>query len=162
MNQTPQLPSQEVSLLTGKIITFALIAGATLFLGVIAIITFSQGSVSPEKTKEGLPLFLGLSLGLCVLTSLLTKPLIGLVKKNYPSPLTLQQYISVHIVRMALAEGPALFGLVGLIIFAPKLPLGDTPELALFLIPYANLLFTGLHYLPSEEGLKEFIAEGVY
>lgn len=90
---------------------------------------------------------------------LITSPLIALLKKSSPSTRpTPQQYLTSHILRMALAEAPALAAIVGLLIFAPAMNVKETPELALLLIPYLSLLVTGLRHLPDKHKLNDFIS----
>jgi hypothetical protein len=150
-------PTAANLLYTGKVMTLGLITGPTLFLGVVMLIIFSNGSSSTSPAVD-LQLFLSICLGLWAGLLLITSPVIALLRKSSSTP---QQYLTAHILRMALAEAPALAAIVGLLIFAPAMKMKETPELALLLIPYLSLLITGFRHLPDMHKLNEFISGGV-
>lgn len=136
-----------------KVINLALMSGATMFLAVVVFISLS-GESSAEPL-DGYPLFATV-VGCVWLGSLAVKSQLG---RFFEKKLTLEDpfpaYQNLVIFRMAITEGPALFGLVALIIFAPAADPSSYPRLSVFLLPYFNLIWVGLANRPSEADLKE-------
>jgi hypothetical protein len=136
-----------------KVINLALMSGASMFLGVVIFISLSKEPAS--NFKEGYAVFASI-VGCIWLGSLVVKSQLSRVfEKKLTEENPFPAYQNLVIIRMALSEGPALFGLVALFLFAPGAEASSYPRLAVFLLPFLSLLVTGLVTRPSEADLKE-------
>lgn len=154
-------PSETTLIQTLRVMTLAMVTGPLMFLGIVAFISFG-GTPETDPVLPNMDLLLTLTLGACIGLNLITKPLVDQIRKAATEPDKLPTaYQTTHIIRLALAEGPAMFGAVCLFLFAPKLPVMDHPKLALFLIPTLTLLVTAALHFPTQDKLDDFKTGGV-
>ena len=145
--------NDERVILNAKIVTFNLLGGATAFLG-FALYQMFSGSAAGLDPKDpwmmiGVTLVVWVSsMGGAQVLGKIAEP--KLLKEN-----AAEQYLQFHIVRMALHEGAAMVGIVGLLMFGRSNPLPAHPETALFVVPYLFLVASGLSNFPSMDRFRE-------
>ena len=146
-------PADKQVIRSAVLVNTALMTGATAFLGFALFQMVSQmdGAVG-EKDPW---MVLGITLGLWLATRVATP-----VVLKFREPLLLKENASEHylqslIVRMALHEGPTLFGIVGLLMFGASNPIPAHPETVLFLIPYVAMMASGISQWPTMERFHE-------
>ncbi|MDF3129615.1 hypothetical protein P0Y35_10460 [Kiritimatiellaeota bacterium B1221] len=139
-----------------KVIHLAMMAGATLFLGVCGVVIYN--SLGKESAQVGSLMTFALMVGATwVVSQMLKMQIEVLFQRKLAGENPFPAYQSLVMIRMALSEGPALFGLVGLFLFGPGSGAAEMPRLLVFLLPYLSLIFTGLKYMPSERDFKDRI-----
>ncbi|MFB0494584.1 hypothetical protein ABID99_000821 [Mucilaginibacter sp. OAE612] len=104
-NQTPSLILKQIT-----IIHLALVAGQILF----GIVVFAIGKQQPLNPKNDALIYVmpAIALGCFLVSMLLPKNMIGNIKNDQPLLAKLKLYQTAFIIRMALLEGPSLFGIV--------------------------------------------------
>jgi hypothetical protein len=137
-----------------KIVAIALATGPTLFFGVILFIM--QPSTTKEGGSSGAEIITNLSLLLCLVLNSISPIIQKVVTKK---ALSLNEMTPVNafqagmMVRYAMAEGPALMGLVSLLLaggsgdlWAPTLPLVILYWVILSTFPTASYVEKKLRY----------------
>jgi hypothetical protein len=156
------------SLRTIQIIQFAIIIGPLLFFGVCLLLhAMGKGSPAGEPELEMLMLpitglmFLGSLVAVGFVPNLILKPdsLAGRAAGMAGDPV--EWALSIHrvvvIIRMALLEGAALFGLVVLLLAVMGGRLFEYPILWLSTLPLLVHVACGLITFPSKNSVVEFI-----
>ncbi len=137
-----------------KIINLAMMSGATLFLGVCGFVIYS--SLGKASARDESMMTFALMVGATWIVSQMLKMQIEvLFQRKLAGENPFAAYQTLVILRMALSEGPALFGLVGLFLFGPGSPVSEMPRLLIFLLPYFSLITTGLRFMPSESDFND-------
>lgn len=104
-NQTPSLILKQIT-----IIHLALIAGQVLF----GIVVFAIAKQQPHSPKNDALIYVmpAMAVGCFLASMLLPKNMISTIKSDQPLLAKLKLYQAAFIIRMALLEGPSLFGIV--------------------------------------------------
>lgn len=137
-----------------KIINLAMMAGATMFLMICGFIIYKSSGKTPANEGNFMTFAL-LVAATWGVSQMLKLQIEMLFRKKLAGENPFNAYQTQLILRMALSEGPALFGLVGLFIFGPGADLSASPGLLIFLLPYLILIATGLRHRPSEEDFRD-------
>lgn len=145
-------------LLPVKVIVGALIAGPTLFL--LVTLTIISG-VEPSNEEGSIPILLGIVLAMTIGCTMASKVMPGIVMKTAMQQNSEMKPVLIYqtgqIVRYALLEGVALFGIVVILVGGLA---GFTPSyIWLALVPYALLVQAGLTSFPSAEGVTRTLRE---
>ncbi|WFB35619.1 hypothetical protein P3T73_15825 [Kiritimatiellota bacterium B12222] len=151
----PQSDSSDAQKLqTLKMITLALMGGATSFLLVALYLVFTSTFVIENRPESFLPfaVMVGATWGVSLM---LKRQFEQLFSRRFAGDHPWAAYQTLTILRLALSEGPALFGLVGLMIFAPGAAKEQYSKLIVFIFPYLGLIGTGLRHFPSQEKFKD-------
>lgn len=103
-NQSPPLILKQIT-----IIHLALVAGQILF----GIVVFAVGKQHPHNSKNDALIYVmpAMAIGSFIVSMLLPKNMISNIKSEQPLLAKLKLYQAAFIVRMALLEGPSLFGI---------------------------------------------------
>jgi hypothetical protein len=146
-------PTDKQIIQSAVLVNLALMSGMTAFLG-FAIYQMISGRGADIAPKDPW-VFLAVTFG--VFFSCQTA---AAVMKRVREPMLLkenaaEQYLQSVIVRMAIHEGAAMIGIVGLLMFGRSNPLPAHPETALFLIPYFFLIASGLSNFPTLERFQD-------
>jgi hypothetical protein len=152
-----KIEDSDKELLTLRIIALALLGGPSMFLLITLGIYFTASSDSATDQDPSLLMILtAISLGLCV-TSHVVGPLLQTVsikqslKKESIKPI--MAYQTGFILRAGLAEGPALMGVVCILIAVQS---GVVPSFVwLNLIPYIAFAVLTFMTFPSKSGIEE-------
>jgi hypothetical protein len=146
-------PAEAQVIRTAALVNTALMTGATAFLGFALYQMVSRMDAAGREKDPWM--VLGILAGVWLATRVATP-----IVMNVREPLLLkenaaEQYLQSLIVRMTLHEGPTLFGIVGLLMFGADNPLPAHPETALFLVPYAAMMLSGISQWPTMERFRE-------
>jgi hypothetical protein len=157
------------SLQVTQILQFALILGPVLFFGVCMLLKYMQvkGLPGDEPDLEMLMLpitglmFVGMLVAVNLLPMLLLKPQ-SLAKKvnslaGDPVEWAVQLHRTITIIRMALTEGVALFGLVTIILAVLGNRLDDNSIIWLATLPLVVHVGYGILSFPNKSNVVQFI-----
>ncbi|MEM7179773.1 MAG: hypothetical protein AAF518_02595 [Spirochaetota bacterium] len=152
MNQKNSIGAQD--LLTLRIITASMTAGPTFFLAFVLFQQTQNVDKTPPADASIIPILTGLSVLLAIVFNILTPFILKKTTASYRSqnmpPLRIIQ--SNLIIRLALAEGSALLGLVCMFLAAMQ----GFREMYIWvnLLPLAILYYTVLTNFPNKQVIE--------